>query len=159
MQERRQRRHVRITRTRTVADVTVEVPTGERSQPTPGFAGYATQPGGGAHTAVNAQRRGQRRNVVEVDVAVKVEPCGADPDARRLQPNQKFVAAPRKLRSQRTRGGFAPPRHVVDRHDDIAFDLNDTPSGLGGDTIAPRLLLPQVAAVANDERGAPRERD
>ena len=74
-------------------------------------------------------------------------------DLRRCQPDQEVVEVFLDLRPERPRRVLLLIRGELDGHDHVGLDLYDEASRLTGDLLAPLLLLTQVTAVRDYERG------
>ena len=71
-------------------------------------------------------------------------------DRSRLQRLKVLRPQPVDLRPDRAGGELVVVRDILDRHDDVAFDLHDRAAGLIRHPIPPPPLMLQIPAVAHD---------
>src|SRR4029079_6327428 len=150
---------MRITRMRAIVDVAVEASSDERIESSPRFRMTAAQRFDSCHGSIDAERPYESFHVIERHIALRIQMCGIHANARPREWREKFVAARHDFRPQRSRGDLAALRCDVDRHDDIAFDLDDAPSRFCRNVFAPRPLWTEIATVADEECRALRARD
>ena len=165
MEVGREERHLRQRRFAAFFGITGQSPLQERMQAPLRLRRAAAKACHRRDRPIDVQPGDQHANIrqrdrIRVGVALRRRGSGlADRDrcgAQRLQPG---IAQACDLRPQRARRNLALVRREVHRHHRIAFDLYDATAAGLRDTRAPCLLVPQVAAIADDQRGTPREID